>query len=82
MQWRQPGAPIHRKLGHAAFDFESGTLVLTEASSHKRASLHLVRGARALGALDPGEHRAAVGDHRPDFAAALQRENRTLKAGP
>ncbi len=78
LQWRQPGAPIHRKLGHAAFDFESGTLVLTEASSHKRASLHLVRGARALGALDPGgiEPLSAT---TPDFAAALQRENRTLK---
>ena len=77
-QWRKPRAPIHRKLGHAAFDFASGTLVLTEASSHKRASLHLVRGVRALRALDPGgiEPLEAAA---PDFAAALRRENRTLK---
>ena len=77
-QWRKPRAPLHRKFGQAAFDFALGTLLLTEASSHKRASLHLVRGTEALRALDAGgidPLKAA----EPVFAAALQRENRTLK---
>lgn len=76
-QWRKPDAPIHRKFGHAAFDFTHGTLLLTEASSHKRASLHLVRGAALLD-HDPGgiEPLTATGEA---FAAALRRENRTLK---
>lgn len=77
-QWRKPRAPIHRKLGHAAFDFANGTLLLTEASSHKRASLHLVRGVRALRALDPGGIEPLEAATR-DVAAALRRESRTLK---
>ena len=77
-QWRPPSAPIHRKLGHAAFDFAHGTLVLTEASSHKRVSLHLVRGKDALRALDPGGLEALEATTR-EFAAAIRRENRTLK---
>lgn len=77
-QWRKPGAPIHRKQGHAALDFAHGTLLLTEASSHKRASLHLVGGKRALRDHDPGGLEPL--DAAPeDFAAALRRENRTLK---
>ena len=77
-QWRKPGAPIPRKRGHAAFDFARGTLLLTEASTHKRASLHLVRGEAALRELDPGgiEPLEAPADL---FAAAIRRENRTLK---
>ncbi len=77
-QWRKPAAPIHRKFGHAAFDFARGTLVLTEASSHKRASLHLVRGSAALHHHDPGgiDPLDATGEA---FAAAIRRENRTLK---
>lgn len=77
-QWRKPAAPIHRKFGHAAFDFSHGTLLLTEASSHKRASLHLVRGEGALHRHDPGgiDPLDATGEA---FAAAIQRENRTLK---
>jgi len=53
-QWRERGAAIPKKRGHAAFDFPNGTLLLTEASSHKRASLHVVHGEAALEALDPG----------------------------
>ena len=77
-QWRKPGAPVPRKRGHAAFDFARGTLLLTEASTRKRASLHLVRGEPALRELDPGgiEPLEAPADL---FAAALRRENRTLK---
>lgn len=77
-QWRRPSAPIHRKLGHAAFDFAHGALHLTEASSHKRASLHLVRGSRALRDLDPGGIEPLEATTR-DFATAIRRENRTLK---
>lgn len=77
-QWRRPAAPIHRKFGHAAFDFSHGTLLLTEASSHKRASLHLVRGEGALHRHDPGgiDPLDATGEA---FAVAIRRENRTLK---
>ena len=77
-QWRSAGAVIPRKRGHAAFDFAYGSLLLTEASSHKRASLHLVRGRDALREHDPGgiEPLEAGPD---EFAAAIRRENRTLK---
>lgn len=77
-QWRDAGAAIPRKRGHAAFDFAHGSLLLTEASSHKRASLHLVRGREALADHDPGgiEPLEAGPD---EFAAAIRRENRTLK---
>ena len=73
-----PGAKIPGKVGLAAFDFSSGTLILTEASSKKRASLHVVRGRTALGEHDRGgiEPLAATGK---EFAAALRRENHTLK---
>lgn len=77
-QWRAPGAAIPRKRGHAAFDFDRGTLLLTEASSHKRASLHLVRGEAALRAHDPGGIEPLEAS-ATDFAAAIRRENRTLK---
>ena len=62
----------------AVFEFPSGTLSLTEAGSKRRASLHLVRGPEALAALDPGgiDVFSATSE---DFAAALRRENRTLK---
>src|ERR1044071_9323087 len=53
-QWKEPAARIPGKLGLAALDFASGTLLLTEAGSKKRASLHLVEGDRALGAFDRG----------------------------
>ncbi|MDE2803822.1 MAG: formamidopyrimidine-DNA glycosylase [Gemmatimonadota bacterium] len=77
-QWRDTGVAIPRKRGHAAFDFSHGSLLLTEASSHKRASLHLVRGREALREHDPGGVEPLQA--RPDeFAAAVRRENRTLK---
>jgi formamidopyrimidine-DNA glycosylase len=78
LRWRDAGAPIPRKLGLAAFDFSNGTILFTEAGTKKRASMHLVRGEGALGAMDPGglEVMEATLD---DFAAALTRENHTLK---
>ena len=77
-QWKEPGAPIQKKIGHAAFDFAGGTLLLTEASSHKRASLHLVRGRDALAAHDPGGVEP-LGVSLEGFTEALRRENRTMK---
>ena len=43
-RWLAPGAKIPGKLGLAAFDFPNGTLLLTEAGSKRRASIHVVRG--------------------------------------
>lgn len=78
LQWRDPGAAIPRKVGHAAFDFERGTLLLTEASTKKRASLHVVAGEAGLTAHDRGG--IDVLDAGPAaFAEALRGENRTLK---
>ena len=77
-RWKVRGAAVPRKVGHAAFDFPNGTLVLTEQGSKKRASLHVHRGAEGLGehdrgGLEPLEAGPAA------FAEALRRENRTLK---
>jgi formamidopyrimidine-DNA glycosylase len=78
LRWRERGAKIPGKLGLAAFDFSTGTLLLTEASTKKRASLHLVRGGEALRAMDPGGI-DPLSAPLPDFAAALRRENHTVK---
>lgn len=77
-KWRDRGVAIPRKRAHAAFDFPNGSLLLTEASSHKRASLHVVRGEGALAEHDRGgvEPLDASLD---EFTEALLRENRTLK---
>jgi formamidopyrimidine-DNA glycosylase len=75
---KEPGAPIPNKVGLAAFDFPASTLILTEASPKKRASLHVVQGDEALAALDPGglEPFAISVD---EFGAQLRAENHTLK---
>ncbi len=54
LRWYERGRAVPRRAGLAAFDFSSGTLIFTEASKKKRASLRLVRGEEALGELDPG----------------------------
>jgi formamidopyrimidine-DNA glycosylase len=78
LHWREPGAKLPARLGLAAFDFPTGTLTLTEASSRKRAALHCVRGEAALRALDRGG--LEVLDAPLDaFRAALLAENHTLK---
>jgi formamidopyrimidine-DNA glycosylase len=78
LRWKDRGAKVPGKIGLAAFDFPNGTLILTEASSKKRASLHLVRGEDALRALDPGGIEPLSSDVAA-FAAALRRENHTVK---
>jgi formamidopyrimidine-DNA glycosylase len=78
LHWREAGAPVPRRYGLAAFDFESGTLVLTEAGTKKRASLHLERGEEALAAHDRGGIDPLTADLAA-FTAAVTAENRTLK---
>ena len=78
LQWREPGARLPGRLGLAAFDFPRGTLTLTEAGSHKRASLHVVKGAAGLRALNPGGIEPLTATLE-QFAAALARESHTLK---
>lgn len=78
LHWKAPGAKVAGKVGLAAFDFSSGTLTLTEASSKKRASLHLFRGRDGMAALDRGG--LEVLDATVEqFAEPLRRENHTLK---
>ncbi len=77
-RWKKPGAAVPRRLGHAAFDFAPGTLILTEAGTRKRASLHVVEGAPALAALDPVGLEVLECDLEP-FAATLRLRNHTLK---
>ena len=54
LRWYEQGRAVPKRAGLAAFDFSSGTLIFTEASKKKRASLRLVRGEEALAQLDPG----------------------------
>jgi formamidopyrimidine-DNA glycosylase len=76
--WKPKGAKIARKYGQAAFDFSNGTLLLTEAGTKKRASIHLVRGEAALREHDPGG--LEVFDATlAQFREALTGENHTLK---
>jgi formamidopyrimidine-DNA glycosylase len=76
--WKKRGAAVPKKGGHAAFDFPEGTLLLTEQATHKRASLHVVRGRAGLAALDPGGLEVMEAS-LSQFREALLRENRTLK---
>ena len=78
LRWRDPGAKIPGRIGLAAFDFSTGTALLTEASSKKRASLHLVRGEAALKAHDRGGIDIFTAS-LVDFSKALTRRNHTLK---
>jgi len=78
LHWRPPQAKLAGRNALAAFDFPTGSLVLTEAGSKRRASLHLVRGDQALRDLDPGGVEVFSTD-LAGFRAALTAENRTLK---
>ena len=78
LRWLAQGAPVPKKVGLGALDFDGGSLIVTEAGTKKRASLHVVRGGQALksfdrGGLEPLEATAA------EFSQALIIENRTLK---
>jgi formamidopyrimidine-DNA glycosylase len=78
LRWGTPGAKAPGRIGLAAFDFDEGTLLLTEAGSRRRASLHVVAGGSALaefhrGGLEPLEVSPA------NFSARLRLESHTLK---
>ena len=78
LHWRPPQASIAGRNALVAFDFPSGSLVLTEAGSKRRASLHLVSGVENLRAMDPGGIDIFASDLE-SFRGALKVENRTLK---
>jgi formamidopyrimidine-DNA glycosylase len=77
-RWLAPHAKVPGKLGLAAFDFDDGTLVLTEAGSKRRASIHIVRGWDAVRAHDAGGIEP-LDITLDEFKAALTRERHTLK---
>jgi formamidopyrimidine-DNA glycosylase len=77
-RWKPKDAAIPGKVGLAAFDFDNGSLLLTEAGSKRRASLSVVRGAAALAAIDPGGLEV-LSSTLDEFAAAITRESHTLK---
>jgi formamidopyrimidine-DNA glycosylase len=78
LHWKKRGTAPAGKVGLAAFDFDNGSLMLTEASMKKRASINVVQGRGALQALDRGGIDVFTSSTE-EFAAALTRENHTLK---
>jgi len=78
LHWRPSQAKLAGRQNLAAFDFPNGSLVLTEAGSKRRASLHVLRGEEAIHAIDPGGVEIFSTDLE-GFHAALTLENRTLK---
>ena len=78
LRWEEPGKAIPKKIGLAAIDFESGSLILTEQGTHKKAGIWMAREWEAVAALDRGGVEplevSAI-----EFGEALTRENRTLK---
>ena len=78
LHWRPPQAKLAGRNTLAAFDFPTGSLVLTEAGSKRRASLHVLKGEEALHSADPGGIDIFAAD-LSEFRATLTAENRTLK---
>lgn len=78
LHWKPAGVKLSGRNQLAAFDFANGSLLLTEAGSKRRASLHVVRGESGLRALDPGGIDVFSIDI-DTFISALRAENRTLK---
>jgi formamidopyrimidine-DNA glycosylase len=77
-KWAAHGAKVPGKVGLAAFDFDNGTLIFTEAGSQRRASMYLVRGESEVTAHDPGGVEVLTSSVE-EFGEALTRENHTLK---
>lgn len=78
LHWRLPQASLGGRNHLAAFDFPSGSLVLTEAGTKRRASLQLISGDQGLSSMDPGGIDILASD-MASFRGALTAENRTLK---
>jgi len=77
-RWKERRAPVPGRIGLAAFDFEHGTLLLTEAGSKRHASLYVVKGHDRLQEHDPGGI-DVFSATPPAFAEQLRRESHTLK---
>jgi formamidopyrimidine-DNA glycosylase len=78
LHWKAPGAKLAGRNNLGAFDFANGSLVLTEAGTKRRASLHVLSSEEALRTIDPGGIEVFESDI-DSFRAALMAENRTLK---
>ena len=78
LRWKSPGHKIPGRMGLGAFDFDSGTLLLTEASKKKRAALHVCRGQTALLEHDPGGIEPLQIDYAR-FRDGLTERNHTVK---
>jgi formamidopyrimidine-DNA glycosylase len=78
LHWRAPGVKLAGRNTLAAFDFPHGSLVLTEAGTKRRASLHVFSGEDALRSIDPGGVEVFSAD-LDTFRSELMTENRTLK---
>jgi formamidopyrimidine-DNA glycosylase len=78
LHWRAPGVILKGRNNLAALDFPKGSLVLTEAGTKRRASLHVVKGKEALRSADPGGIEVFDSD-LGSFIVAMTAENRTLK---
>jgi formamidopyrimidine-DNA glycosylase len=78
LHWEPAGKAIPKKYGQAALDFDEGTLMLTEAGTKRRASLHYVATEESLQALDPGGIEV-IGSSLEAFRAGLTAERHTLK---
>jgi len=78
LHWRPRDAKLGSRNALASFDFPNGSLVLTEAGSKRRASLHVVQGREAVGAIDRGGV-DVLASTLNEFVTVLSAENRTLK---
>jgi formamidopyrimidine-DNA glycosylase len=78
LRWKERGAKVPNKVGLAAFDFPTGTLIFTEASPKKRASIHVVAGKAALAEFDRGGL-DVFGASTDEFAERLTSERHTVK---
>ncbi|MDB4955403.1 MAG: Formamidopyrimidine-DNA glycosylase [Myxococcales bacterium] len=78
LRWKERGAKLPGKLALAGFDFPNGTLIFTEASGKKRASLHLVTGRASLAEFDRGGLDVFAATDA-QFAARLRSERHTVK---
>lgn len=78
LHWKKAGCPLPKKTGQCAFDFETGSMLLTESSSKKRASLFAVQGEAALEAHQPGGINVLESPFEV-FHQVLQSQNNTLK---
>jgi formamidopyrimidine-DNA glycosylase len=78
LRWKKRGAGLPGKVGLCAFDYPKGSLILSEAGTRRRASLHVVRGESDLATFDPGGLEVLECDF-PAFETVLRSRTHTLK---